>query len=108
MRAVIANPWVVRTMFHNGPFLQGVQLRDADLESSYQDSLSDYEVIPACLREVPGNRQAIGAAKVIDIIGSILPNVYFPVRVGYFVNRRHTQEFHSRLYFSIISRCRLT
>jgi len=60
----------------------------------FPQNLSANRKITALLpREVTRNQFTVGAPKIINVVGSILPNVDFPVRIGDLENDVHAMGF---------------
>src|SRR5688572_27635179 len=91
---VVANARIVRLMFSDKRSLYPVHFRNRHITKRSQNLLADAEISAFSTSEICRDSGAIRAAKIVDIAGSVLSDVDFPIRIGDLINLGGSQPHH--------------
>ncbi len=90
---IITDGWVIRPQSENKFNLFGGHGGPSGGFGFPQNLSANHKIAPLFPCEVTGNQITVGAPKIINVVGSILSNVDFPVRIGDLENDVHAVTF---------------
>src|SRR5260370_32463449 len=97
---VMALRWIVRPVLNDKRNFMAIHLAVVCGVRELQEYFfSDGEVLPLLSRKVLFDEPTVGTSKVVEGVGEVLANVYFPFRIGHLLNNLHYRLLTTTLFF---------